>query len=119
MSKVFVAEDDQTMVTLLQTLLKLEGFETVCLDLADGNLFAALEQNIPEMLLLDLNLPSESGLDVLRAMRADERFKNTRVIMASGMSARIECLANGADEFLMKPYMPDELIDLLKKYLNE
>lgn len=117
MSKVFLAEDDQTMVTLLQTLLKLEGFETVSLDLAEGNLFAMLERNIPKMLLLDLNLPGESGLDVLRVMRADERFKNTRVIMASGMNAKDECLASGADAFLMKPYMPDELIGLLKKYM--
>lgn len=116
MAKVFLAEDDETMVTLLQTLLKIEGFETVSLDLAGGDLLAELKKDIPELLLLDVNLPSENGLDVVRAMRADRQFANTRVIMASGMSLKDKCLENGADEFLLKPYMPDELVDLLKKY---
>lgn len=118
MTKVFLAEDDQTMVTLLQTLLKIEGYETVSIDLADGALTDKLKADIPELLLLDVNLPGESGLDVMRAMRADARFANTRVIMASGMSVKDECLASGADDFLLKPYMPDELIDLIKKYAN-
>ena len=116
MSKIFLAEDDQTMVKLLKTLLSIEGFETVSLDLADGKLISKLEQDIPEILLLDVNLPSENGLDVVRAMRADERFRDTRVIMASGMSLKNECMASGADDFLLKPYMPDDLINLLKKY---
>ncbi len=116
MAKVFLAEDDQTMVALLQTLLKIEGFETVNLDLAAGNLINQLEKDTPELLLLDVNLPNESGLDVVRAMRADSRFADTRVIMASGMSLKDQCLESGADEFLLKPYMPDELISLLKKH---
>lgn len=118
MTKVFLAEDDPTMVTLLQTLLKLEGFEAINLDLADGDLFAKLEKDVPELLVLDVNLPGENGLDVMRAMRSDERFQNTRVIMASGMSVKHECLESGADGFLQKPYMPDDLIELLKKYAN-
>ena len=116
MSRVFLAEDDQTMVRLLKTLLSIEGFEAVSLDLSSGNLISELGRDIPEILLLDVNLPSENGLDVIRAMRADGRFGNTRVIMASGMSLKNECLASGADDFLLKPYMPDDLIKLLKKY---
>ena len=116
MPKVFLAEDDQTMVTLLQTLLHIEGFETVSIDLANGGLISTLKKDIPEILLLDVNLPGENGMDVVRAMRADSRFNNTRVVMASGMSVKDECLASGADDFLLKPYMPDELIKILKKY---
>ncbi len=116
MSRVFLAEDDQTMVVLLQTLLRIEGFDTVSLELSDGNLISHLEKDIPELLLLDVNLPAENGLDVIRAMRADSRFAKTRVIMASGMSLKDKCLESGADEFLLKPYMPDELISLLKKH---
>jgi len=116
MPKIFLAEDDQTMVTLLETLLSIEGFETVSLDLAGGNLFSTLESDIPEILLLDVNLPGTSGLDIVRKMRADSRFDETRVVMASGMSVKEECLASGADAFLLKPYMPDALIDILKKY---
>jgi CheY-like chemotaxis protein len=116
MTKVFLAEDDQTMVTLLETLLRLEGIETVSIDLSDGQLFSKLASNVPELLLLDVNLPGESGLDVMRAMRADKRFADTRVIMASGMSVKDQCLASGANDFLLKPYMPDDLIGLIKKH---
>lgn len=116
MPKIFLAEDDETMVTLLETLLGIEGFETVSLDLADGNLLPMLESDVPEILLLDVNLPGASGLDIVRKMRADSRFDETRVVMASGMSVKDECLASGADAFLLKPYMPDALIDILRKY---
>lgn len=116
MPKIFLAEDDQTMVTLLETLLGIEGFETVSLDLAGGNLLPMLESDVPEILLLDVNLPGASGLDIVRKMRADSRFDETRVVMASGMSVKDECLASGADAFLLKPYMPDALIDILRKY---
>lgn len=116
MTKVFLAEDDQTMVTLLKTLLKIEGFEAIPIDVSGGNLLPILRQDIPEVLLLDVNLPRQSGLDIAREMRQDNLFQNTRIVMASGMSLEKECLASGADHFLLKPYMPDDLIDILKKY---
>ena len=116
MKRVFLAEDDQTMVSLLETLLKIEGFEVKPIDLAKGDLLTSLREDIPEILLLDVNLPNKSGIDIVKEMRADDLFKNTRVVMASGMSVEMECLQNGADDFLLKPYMPDDLINILKKY---
>ncbi len=52
-------------------------------------------------------------------MRKDDLFKDTHVVMASGMSLKEECLAAGADAFLLKPYMPDELIQILQEYTQE
>ena len=116
MKRVFLAEDDPTMVRLLETLLKLEGFEVVSIDLANGDLISSLREDVPQALVLDVNLPNENGLDVVREMRQDDLFKDTRVVMASGMSLKDECLASGANDFLLKPYMPDDLIAILKKY---
>ncbi len=116
MKKIFLAEDDQTMVTLLKTLLKIEGFEVESIDLAKGDLLTSLREIIPPILLLDVNLPGQNGMDIVREMRKDERFNDTSVVMASGMSLKDECLASGADDFLLKPYMPDDLIDILKKH---
>ena len=104
------------MVTLLETLLKLEGFEVVSLDLATENLFETLRADIPQALVLDVNLPNKNGLDIVRTTRKDEAFKNTNVVMASGMDLKDECLASGANDFLLKPYMPDDLITILQKY---
>ncbi|MBT3321424.1 MAG: response regulator [Anaerolineae bacterium] len=119
MKRVFLAEDDPTMVTLLETLLKLEGFEVVVLDLATENLLSSLRADIPQALVLDVNLPNQSGIDIIEAMRKEEIFKNTCVVMASGMSLKEKCLSSGADDFLLKPYMPDALISILRKYTKE
>ena len=116
MEKVFLAEDDPTMIKLLETLLKLEGFEVVSIDLAKGDLLSSLREDIPRALVLDINLPNQNGMDVVRAMRKENIFRDTRVVMASGMSLKAECLASGADAFLLKPYMPDDLISILRKH---
>jgi DNA-binding response OmpR family regulator len=116
MTKIYLAEDDETMVTLLVTLLTIEGFEVEKIDLAKGELMETLREEPPNILLLDVNLPGESGLEVVRKMRQEEIFNKTRVVMASGMSLEKECLSSGADDFLMKPYMPDDLIQILRKY---
>ena len=116
MKKIFLAEDDQTMVALLQTLLKLEGYEVVTLDVANEGLLSILRNDIPQILLLDVKLPQVSGMDIVREMRQDEKFNETKVIMSSGMSLEKECIESGADAFLLKPYMPDDLIRKLRNY---
>ena len=118
MKKVFLAEDDLTMVTLLKTLLKLEGFEVIPLNVADEGLLPILRKEIPEILLLDVNLPNENGMDIVREMRKESIFDGTKVVMASGLSLENECLGSGADDFLLKPYMPDDLIQILLKYIQ-
>ena len=116
MKKIFLAEDDLTMVELLQTLLKLEGFEVISLDVANEGLLSLLREVVPQVLLLDVNLPQENGMDVVREMRKETIFDETKIVMASGLSLEKECLKSGADAFLLKPYMPDDLIQLLVKY---
>lgn len=117
MKKIFLAEDDLTMVTLLKTLLKLEGFEVITLDVANEGLLPTLRKEVPHILLLDVNLPKENGMDIVREMRKEAIFNETKVVMASGLSLENECLGSGADDFLLKPYMPDDLIQILKKYI--
>jgi len=110
-----LAEDDETMVSLLSTLLAMEGFQVVSMDAAEQDVLTAVRSEAPDVLLLDVHLPYENGLDVVSALRQDDELKNTRVVMSSGMSLKDECLSKGADEFLLKPYMPDDLIEILKQ----
>jgi DNA-binding response OmpR family regulator len=114
MPKIVLAEDDQTMVTLLTTLLRMDGFEVSSLD-ADEDVAAAVLRDRPDVLVLDFHLSSQSGLDVMDAISRSEAFGHTRVLMISGMDVRDQCIQHGADDFLLKPFMPDELIDLLRK----
>lgn len=111
-----LAEDDAMMVSLLKTLLGLEGFQTVTLAETD-DLLAALERETPDVLMLDVHLAQGNGLDFLRRLRADSRFQTLVVLMASGMDLREQCLAAGANIFLLKPFMPDDLIQAIRGQL--
>lgn len=112
-----LVEDDYTMVSLLQTLLKMEGFEVLALQV-DADVLSAVKTEKPNILLLDVHLAQHSGLEILDQIRNDHEVQNTRVIMSSGASVKDECIKHGANGFLMKPYMPDDLIKLLKQNLT-
>ena len=113
-AKILLAEDDVTMVSLLKTLLKMEGFEVVALH-ADDDVIQAVKKETPAVLLLDLHLGAQNGLDILDEIRSQDATRNVNVIMSSGASVKEECMNHGANGFLMKPYMPDDLILLLKQ----
>lgn len=112
MTKVMLAEDDLTMVSLLKTLLRMDGFDVIALD-ADDDVPAALKQERPDVLLLDVHLSNQNGLEILDTIRSSEQTSHARVVMISGSNLKDECMKHGADGFLLKPFMPDDLIKLL------
>jgi DNA-binding response OmpR family regulator len=113
MAKIMLAEDDPTMLSLLKTLLNLEGFDTVTL-YEQENMVEAIHRENPDIVLLDVHLTQGNGLDFMREIRSESNLKNVFVIMQSGMNLEEECKTAGANIFLLKPYMPDTLIDVLK-----
>lgn len=117
MPKILIAEDDVTMVSLLKTLLKMEGFATVALD-PNADVPDAIRNENPDALLLDVHLSHQSGLEILDEIRAAEDIKNLRVVMSSGANVKEECMKRGANGFLLKPYMPDDLITALKRVIT-
>jgi DNA-binding response OmpR family regulator len=113
MAKILLAEDDATMVSLLKTLLKMEGFEVVALD-ANSDVAAAVQREKPHALFMDVHLGEQSGMKILEKIRKNHENANVRVIMTSGMNVKDECLKGGANAFLLKPFMPDDLLSVLK-----
>ncbi len=117
MKKVLLIDDDKTMVSLLQTLLELEGFKVTALTHpSQQNIIDILTQTDELICLVDVFLKDIDGLEVLSWIKTAPRQKTVPVIMTSGMDVRFHCLEKGADAFLLKPYMPQDLIDLIKKY---
>ncbi len=116
MPKVLLAEDDVTMVSLLTTLLQMEGFEVLAAE-TEENIQEVVQSEHPDVLFLDVHLGHQSGLEILDTLRQNETTQGVRVIMTSGMNLKQDCLARGANAFLLKPYMPDELIETLKKVI--
>lgn len=115
-SKVLLIEDDASMRAVLRTLLEIEGY-TVSLASdfrALEGIIQAIREDKPEVILLDVHLRTISGFDVMRQLRSESEIQSVRVIMSSGMDVRDQCMAAGADDFLMKPYMPDELLKKLQ-----
>jgi len=118
MPKIMLAEDDVTMLSLLRTLLRLEGFETVTLS-EQENVVTAVHRENPDVILLDVHLNQGNGVDLLREIRSDFNLDRVFVIMQSGMNLMDECKDAGADTFLLKPYMPDTLIEAIKSGINQ
>jgi DNA-binding response OmpR family regulator len=113
-------EDDQTMVSLLTTLLNLEGFivEAPANNHLDGYLNAILEER-PQIALVDVNLRTGSGLDLVKEIRQTAEISATRLLMYSGLYLEDECIQAGADGFIQKPFMPDELIKLIRQTVGQ
>jgi DNA-binding response OmpR family regulator len=113
MAKILLAEDDSTMISLLKTLLKMEGFEVLALDV-NSDVPAVVQREKPQALFMDVHLGGQSGIEILEAIRKNKDLSEVRIVMTSGMNVREECLSRGANAFLMKPFMPDDLLNLLK-----
>ena len=115
--KVMIVDDDRTMVTLLSTLLELDGFTVVQGGLSDQVLANARALQ-PDVVLMDVHLLDANGLELLREIRADAELKSLPVVMSSGLDVLYECQEAGANDFILKPYPPDQLAATLKKVLE-
>ncbi|MCI0551571.1 MAG: response regulator [Anaerolineae bacterium] len=114
MAKILLAEDDPTMISLLKTLLKMEGFDVVTLDV-DADVPMAVQHEMPDAVLMDVHLGGQNGLQILESIRQNRDLANVRVVMTSGLNVKDECIRRGASAFLLKPFMPDDLINVLKQ----
>ncbi len=108
-----LVEDDTTMLSLLQSLLKMEGYEVIALD-ADGDIVKAVLSQRPDILLMDVYLLHLNGMDVLSKLRSSKGGKAVRVVMVSGLDFKDQCLERGANAFIQKPFMPDDLLAVLR-----
>ncbi len=111
--KVMLAEDDPIMINLLKTLLTMEGFEVLALD-AEDDVVKAVAENCPDVLLMDVHLAHQNGLEILDSIHRSEGVCKVRIIMTSGLNVEDDCKRRGADGFILKPFMPDELIQMMK-----
>jgi DNA-binding response OmpR family regulator len=120
MSKVMLIEDDKTMLTLLGTLLKMEGFQVVPITTEHtvDDLITTLRREKPDVALVDVHLQHANGIDLVTRVRQVPEINATRILMTSGLDASAECKKAGANDFILKPYMPDELIQRIRRVLK-
>ena len=118
--KIMLIDDDQTMVSLLTMLLNMEGYlvKTPRNQHMDSLLKDILFER-PQVALVDVNLAYGNGIDLLREIRQEPEIMGTRILMCSGLNLREECIQAGADGFIQKPFMPDDLINMIHANVNQ
>lgn len=115
--RVLVVDDDTALSEMLGIVLRGEGFEpSFC---ADGDkALAAFRENKPDLVLLDLMLPGRDGIDVCRQIRAES---GVPIVMLTAKSDTVDVvvgLESGADDYVIKPFKPKELVARVRARLR-
>ncbi len=117
MKKVLVVEDEMKIARLVRDYLHQAGFAV--LEAADGpTALAIARQERPDMILLDLGLPAMDGLDVTRRLRAGSSVPIIMLTARSEETDRVVGLELGADDYVIKPFSPKELIARIRAVLR-
>jgi DNA-binding response OmpR family regulator len=113
--KVMVIEDDLNMFSLLQMLLEFEGYKVVFWEGGEEiqQIVDAVIREKPELILMDVHLRHLNGFEVLRSIRKKSELDQVRVLISSGVDMTEKSHQEGADGFILKPFMPDELVDMI------
>ncbi|MDR3054273.1 MAG: phosphate regulon transcriptional regulator PhoB [Zoogloeaceae bacterium] len=119
-TRVLVVEDEPDIARLIQVNLDYSGFQTVLV--ADG-VAARREMDtiLPDVILLDWMLPGQSGLDLAKQWRAQERTKDIPMLMLTAKSEerdKVSGLENGVDDYITKPFSPRELVARIRAVLR-
>jgi DNA-binding response OmpR family regulator len=118
--QILLVDDDKELLAALEVKLQKEGYQ---IDTApDGEV--ALEKiraNLPDLVILDVNMPRMNGMDVCKALRSDDRTRDLAVIMLTARDDEVDRILGlefGADDYVTKPYNPRELILRVKGLLK-
>ncbi len=117
---IYYAEDDNSIRELVVYSLAKLGYETKGFANAD-DFFAAVEKNLPELVLLDIMLPGISGNEILAKLKKDTKTANIPVIMLTAKSNeydKVASLEDGADDYITKPFGMMELAARIKALLR-
>jgi DNA-binding response OmpR family regulator len=120
MPKVMVIEDDANMFSLLHMLLEFEGYEVILWEGGEKieDIIETLCQEKPDLILMDVHLRHLNGSDIMESFRGEPDLSGTKVLIASGVELTIKSHQAGADGFILKPFMPDELIGKIQQTLE-
>ena len=117
---IYCVEDDHSIRELIVYTLKMSGFEAKGFE-GSEEFFNALEQEIPQLIILDIMLSGKDGLQILKELKEDSRYMQIPVIMATARTTefdKITGLDMGADDYLSKPFGMMEMVSRVKAVLR-
>ena len=119
-TKVFLVEDEQSIITLVEYNLKKEGFK-VAFSSNGEEALKEIKSHEPDIVLLDWMLPDLSGIDVCKSLKKDTKFRDIPIIMLTAKGEeedKVSALNAGADDYITKPFGHAELIARINALLR-
>lgn len=119
--RIFIVDDNMMMREFLKSYFSKE-YDVTSFASAEAALYAIHPTNQPDVLLLDYEMEGLSGFELLKNLKTSGFYKDIPVLFLSGKQKseiRIECLKEGASDFICKPFNPTELGLKVKLHLNQ
>jgi two-component system alkaline phosphatase synthesis response regulator PhoP len=121
MTKILIAEDEPDIRELVAFTLRFAGYEVVAASNGEEAVQTA-SREFPDLILMDVRMPRMTGYDACRVMKASAELKDIPVVFlsAKGQESEIQAgLEAGAEEYLLKPFAPDQLTDRVRAILSK
>ncbi|HEX8992371.1 MAG TPA: response regulator [Anaerolineales bacterium] len=121
MAKILIAEDEPDIRELVAFMLRFAGYEVLAASNGEEAVQAAARE-LPDLVLLDVRMPRMTGYDACRIMKANPDLHDVPIVFlsAKGQEAEIQSgLEAGAEEYLLKPFSPDELTNRVRTILSK
>lgn len=119
--KILIAEDSPTMRSLIASAITAEGDYDI-IEAANGfEALRVLPRESVDLIITDINMPDINGLELISFLKKDERFRLTPLVIITTEGSerdRERGLALGADAYLVKPFNPDDLQQLVRRFLQ-
>ncbi len=121
MAKILIAEDEPDIRELVAFMLRFAGYEVMAASNGEEAVQAATRE-VPDLVLMDVRMPRMTGYDACRLMKANPSLRDVPVVFlsAKGQESEIQSgLEAGAEEYLLKPFSPDELTNRVRTILSK
>lgn len=118
--RILVVDDEEDLLELVNYNLSREGYRVECVGTGEAALSTA-RKNLPDLIVLDLLLPSVDGLEVCRLLKGDPKTKHIPVIMLTAKGEEADMVTGlelGADDYMTKPFSPRVLLARIKAILR-
>ena len=120
---ILVIDDSLTIRTVVEISLHREGYEVVCASSGETALhwLVSREARVPDLILVDLNLPQMDGYSVIQRLRTQSVFKSVPIVIISrrdGMPDKLKGRLVGANGYLVKPFTMQELVSVVQNQLR-
>jgi two-component system alkaline phosphatase synthesis response regulator PhoP len=119
MARILIAEDEPDIRDLVAFTLRFAGYEVITANNGEEAVQVAAHM-LPDLILMDVRMPRMTGYDACRAMKALPTLKDTPIVFlsAKGQESEVQTgLEAGAEEYLLKPFAPDQLTDRVRAIL--